>query len=796
MMIEPISNQLFNPDSMKLIYYTAIALLVNLTIPVLGQEPISPNKANQLLQSLKTFSNNIDNPLLAHDKARTLDTSPSQKPVEELATTDALFDLVFEYNVSDSANINGGVLGLTFTGEEFWLPNFSTDTIFRISPQGNFLGITELPLRSIFSLTYDGNTVYASDNGTSIFGIDPATFEIVDTIFTELPPILSLAFDGELDNGNGGFYLSNINNPNLGIGDIFAIDREGNSLDTIPISIHGFNGILDLEVDRISAGGPYLWVSDAGNDLIGTTLKQFSLAENRPTGILRDISLDIADPNISIGGIVILENFVDTVDVLTVLSQGNTNVLLGYELSFVPPSIELRMEQLSIPGPLSIIPIDQLDSVVVEGSFINLGFETVDSVGVLHFAFDEDINLIGAALDTFLNVGPNDTVQFESPNLFLPAALADQFYILSSEVLAFDSTIVELDTTDNFQVIFFGTSDSTLARDIGLLGFTGIPPADFPNTILGQNFALNTQDAITSITFLIVPFQENLNDIISASLYSVDPVTHVPQTFLSGTVPYIISQDDIDLTNLGQATVVTLPLAAGPFTLPEGEFYVGINQGTNELGIGTRDSLYTPNSTWVGSTAFPDNWLSNEQLFIDGEFVYAIRPEFSFCDIVVDSLGSLPDDGSGSGIAEIRISGGNPPYLFLYSNGQNDSIAENLPAGTYEINIVDNRGCRLTESIEVPLVTSIEDQLAAGVESLNVYPNPAKGNIHLDLQLSEAQTTQISINTLTGNNVFNTSLLRRKQFKEVLNLEHLSPGMYLINVTTEQGSVVQKLSIK
>jgi len=51
--------------------------------------------------------------------------------------------------------------------------------------------------------------------------------------------------------------------------------------------------------------------------------------------------------------------------------------------------------------------------------------------------------------------------------------------------------------------------------------------------------------------------------------------------------------------------------------------------------------------------------------------------------------------GSSDGSIDITVTGGYPPYTFLWSNGSTHEDAENLPAGTFYVRITDNRNqCR------------------------------------------------------------------------------------------------------
>ncbi|MBI5219296.1 MAG: gliding motility-associated C-terminal domain-containing protein [Bacteroidia bacterium] len=57
--------------------------------------------------------------------------------------------------------------------------------------------------------------------------------------------------------------------------------------------------------------------------------------------------------------------------------------------------------------------------------------------------------------------------------------------------------------------------------------------------------------------------------------------------------------------------------------------------------------------------------------------------------------------GSSDGSITVSTSGGTPPYTYLWSNSQTDSIASNLPANTYSVVVTDAGGCTTTQSAVV-----------------------------------------------------------------------------------------------
>lgn len=58
-------------------------------------------------------------------------------------------------------------------------------------------------------------------------------------------------------------------------------------------------------------------------------------------------------------------------------------------------------------------------------------------------------------------------------------------------------------------------------------------------------------------------------------------------------------------------------------------------------------------------------------------------------------------NGNATGTANLQISGGTSPYTYAWSNGNTQSSASNLTAGTYNYTITDANGCTLNGSVDL-----------------------------------------------------------------------------------------------
>ncbi|WP_242095162.1 HYR domain-containing protein [Aestuariivivens sediminicola] len=127
-------------------------------------------------------------------------------------------------------------------------------------------------------------------------------------------------------------------------------------------------------------------------------------------------------------------------------------------------------------------------------------------------------------------------------------------------------------------------------------------------------------------------------------------------------------------------------------------------------------------------------------------------------ELSIDSIAPVvpPCFGGSNGYAQSNVSGGTPPYTYLWSDGQTTQTATNLSAGTYTITVTDANGCTDSDSVTItdpPLLTAT----ASGIEP-NCYggndgtatATPSGGTPGYTYLWSNGQTSQTATGLTTG----------------------------------------------
>ena len=92
--------------------------------------------------------------------------------------------------------------------------------------------------------------------------------------------------------------------------------------------------------------------------------------------------------------------------------------------------------------------------------------------------------------------------------------------------------------------------------------------------------------------------------------------------------------------------------------------------------------------------------------------------------------------------------------------------------------------------------TGILDNLKQEM-AFNVYPNPTEGNAFAQFELKQTQNIEINICDVTGKkiNTIQQGEMPAGMHSLTINRGELKPGIYLINVTTQNGTFAHKLVV-
>lgn len=161
-----------------------------------------------------------------------------------------------------------------------------------------------------------------------------------------------------------------------------------------------------------------------------------------------------------------------------------------------------------------------------------------------------------------------------------------------------------------------------------------------------------------------------------------------------------------------------------------------------------------------------------------------------------DSLGitlsASNDNGIANGTASVMATGGTPDYDYLWSTGETTSEITGLSSGWYTVTVTDEFGCSVTDSVEVLLAVSIEEDLFS---HFDLYPNPNHGSFSLSIDLAEATPMDIQFLNMKGQLLWQDKTARVQQYKQQVQVEGLVAGIYLLQVSTQSSIITRKVVV-
>ena len=172
---------------------------------------------------------------------------------------------------------------------------------------------------------------------------------------------------------------------------------------------------------------------------------------------------------------------------------------------------------------------------------------------------------------------------------------------------------------------------------------------------------------------------------------------------------------------------------------------------------------------------------------------HIIQPE----SIIIDSIFVIEEEDfdSNNGWINVDISGGTPPYTYLWKMGNNiidqSEDIDNLSSGYYHLIITDSYGCRfISDLIPVGIPTNLSE--TAFSPSFNIYPNPADHLINFNLSDNVTNIGIIELFDVSGNIVYKEDVVKSIGSINTLSLAN---GIYFIKAIVNNRSVVKKLII-
>jgi hypothetical protein len=323
-----------------------------------------------------------------------------------------VWDILYYFSDTDAGNP-----GLETNGTHIFTTDWRTGyvTFHKFDMTGTFIEEFDIAgATCIRDMAYDGTYFYGSAASMSIFIMDLEAQTLIGTIPVSCAGVTGvrhIAYDPELDGGNGGFWIGNWD-------ELGAITMSGAQIyGNISPAVQSLYGNA---YDPWTTGGPYLWLfSQTG----GCVLHQFEIATQTFTGVTHDAS-DIPGFNAAIAGGAATYVDANGLFVLLVNLQQDPNLIGAYELAItadplapglptgvvVTPDaggvLEADIDWICPTDQVNGDPLTDLDEMRVYRDNVLIYTDSSPAIGGAGFYTDVSVTLTGNY--TYKVVGYND----------------------------------------------------------------------------------------------------------------------------------------------------------------------------------------------------------------------------------------------------------------------------------------------------------------------------------------------------------------------------------------------------
>jgi hypothetical protein len=536
---------------------------------------------------------------------------PSATRVTNPNLPEAMFDVQFLMRSNDS--LGAGIARRTYcalwTGTEFWMSQWTSDSIARFSQAGRLLGylkIANLPATSgnigMRGLSKEGDNIWGVNTSNFIMRLDPTTGAILESI-NGPAAVGGLRFAAWDPTEGGGFWVGNLTS------DLYKVSKTGAIIRIIPRSTHGLVAMGGAAYDDVSVGGPYLWVN-CQSDFVGTgygstIVRQIQLSTGVGTTVLRDAKNNIpAITNSNLGGGLTIATLPGFTKPSLIVAVQNTptysGAIIGYELDFVKPNdVDLGLDSLNLVNGFSVLPFRHRLPAALRIKARNIGFSALNNGNITteiyrsaNFEFTQNT----AASVPALSLQP-----FFSGNAYVPTAIGNY------TGYAFASATGDNNRLNDTAVVNFAISDSTYATDFCELPNAFVTALSIGGTValpgqkrLGMTYRLPITSTINSVSILFRP--QFADDSVQIKIYRI--VNGIPSDSIGSSPIYVTTVGDAGTA----LTIRTLQLTKPLTVAANQDFVICLTEGRGSMRLASTLKGYRPQTMW----AFGTNWINTD----------------------------------------------------------------------------------------------------------------------------------------------------------------------------------------
>jgi uncharacterized protein (DUF2141 family) len=153
--------------------------------------------------------------------------------------------------------------------------------------------------------------------------------------------------------------------------------------------------------------------------------------------------------------------------------------------------------------------------------------------------------------------------------------------------------------------------------------------------------------------------------------------------------------------------------------------------------------------------------------------------------VVTNASGSPANNGA----IDITVTGGEEPYSYSWSSGENTEDLTGIAPGVYVVTITDKNGCTTLEFYVVSNETGISEANTISA-NISVYPNPANDQVVVEANGYTIESVML-VDALGQTLFVSQPLVNKVQ----LDLSTVSPGAYFVQLMINDQLITKRMNV-
>lgn len=148
--------------------------------------------------------------------------------------------------------------------------------------------------------------------------------------------------------------------------------------------------------------------------------------------------------------------------------------------------------------------------------------------------------------------------------------------------------------------------------------------------------------------------------------------------------------------------------------------------------------------------------------------------------IVLSATITETHNSDKTGAILLEVTGGTPPYDYIWSEGQSTQNISNIDAGEHTVKVLDAYNCEASATYMVPRILGLSD--SPYIESYKLYPNPVKETLYIQAEFLKTFTSEVYIINSVGQVLRKLQTSPSNKLDLEVDMQSYPAGIYFVRM--------------